>query len=99
MVLGLFGSLLQCGGIERANRLIGAVLTEMACDQGQRCELLSLNEPSGPLSFVMAGRPYPGPGFWRRKLRFVAPDLKGGPRIPGAFVAQPNPGPPVRVSG
>src|SRR5438105_3021705 len=90
MVLGLFGSLLQCGGIERANRLIGAVLTEMACEQGQTCELLSLNEPSGPLSFVMGGRQCSGIGFGREKLRFVARALKVAPRVRVAFVAHPN---------
>ena len=90
MILGLFGSLLQCGGIERANRLIGAVLTEMAREQGQTCELLSLNEPSGPLSFVMGGRQCSGTGFGREKLRFVARALKVAPRVRVAFVAHPN---------
>ena len=90
MVLGLFGSLLQCGGIERANRLIGAVLTEMARDQGQRCELLSLNEPPGPLSFVMGGRQYSGIGFGRQKLKFVVRALRLAPRVRVAYLAHPN---------
>ncbi|PYU98548.1 MAG: hypothetical protein DMG26_18390 [Acidobacteria bacterium] len=90
MVLGLFGSLLQCGGIERANRLIGAVLTEMARDQGQTCELLSLNEPPGPLSFVMGGRQYSGIGFGRQKLKFVVRALRLAPRVRVAYLAHPN---------
>src|SRR5437667_44913 len=73
MILGLFGSLLQCGGIERANRLIGAVLTEMAREQGQTCELLSLNEPSGPLSSVMGGRQCSGTGFGLEPPRPATP--------------------------
>src|SRR5207249_12014864 len=64
--------------------------TRRSSDLGQTCELLSLNEPPGPLSFVMAGRQYSGIGFGRQKLKFVVRALRLAPRVRVAYLAHPN---------
>ena len=89
MVLGLFGSLLRHGGVERVNRLAGAVLAEMAQDNGEPYRLLSLNEARGSFSFVVDGREYSGTGWGRSKARFVAHalGLARGARI--AYLGHP----------
>ena len=90
VVLGLFGSFLQFGGIERANRLAGAVLTEMARERGQPCQLFSLNEAPGTHVVAMDGHPYSVRGFGRNKLRFVARAMGLAPRVRLAYLAHPS---------
>ncbi|HLW78077.1 MAG TPA: glycosyltransferase family 4 protein [Terriglobia bacterium] len=75
MVLGLFGSLLEHGGIERHNRIVGVALSEIARERGEECELLSLNDGPGVVSYAVAGREYPATGFGRSKARLVAHTL------------------------
>jgi phosphatidylinositol alpha-1,6-mannosyltransferase len=90
MVLGVFGSLLQCGGIERANRLAAAVLTEMARERGQTAHLLSLNEAPGAHAFALDGHQYSVLGFGRHKLKCTAHALRLAPQVQVAYLAHPN---------
>ena len=90
MVIGVFGYLIEPGGIERVNRLAGAVLTRMAEAQNEGCELLSLNDPSGPITFEVSGRRYAGTAFGRHKAKLVARALRLAPRTRIAYLGHPN---------
>ena len=90
MVLGLFGSLLDDGGIERMNRAAGAVLQEVAQSHGEACQLLSLNDGPGPMSFELNGRRHSGTGFGRRKAKFATQALRLSRPARIAYIGHPN---------
>jgi phosphatidyl-myo-inositol dimannoside synthase len=90
MVLGLFGHLVEPGGVERVNRLVGAVLRGMAEVQNEGCELLSLNDPPGPITFEVSGRRYSGTGFGRHKAKLAARALRLAFRTRVAYLGHPN---------
>ncbi len=90
MVLGLFGQLVEPGGVERVNRLAAAVLTGMAEARNEACELLSLNDPSGPIAFEVSGRRYAGTAFGRHKMKLAARALRLAPRTRIAYLGHPN---------
>jgi phosphatidyl-myo-inositol dimannoside synthase len=93
MVLGLFGSLSEHGGMERANRLAASVLAEMAHEEGQACELLSLNDGPGRLCFAVGGRQYSSLGFGRSKVRLLSHALGLAPHVHVAYLGTSNFGP------
>ncbi|HEV2493925.1 MAG TPA: glycosyltransferase family 4 protein [Terriglobia bacterium] len=90
MVLGLFGHLVEPGGVERVNRLVGAVLAGMAEAHHEGCELLGLNDPSGAITFEVGGRRYAGTGFGRHKAELVARALRLASRTRLAYLGHPN---------
>ncbi|HKS95568.1 MAG TPA: glycosyltransferase family 4 protein [Terriglobia bacterium] len=90
MVLGLFGHLVEPGGVERVNRLAGAVLAGLAEAHHEECELLSLNDPPGEIAFEVGGRRYTGAAFGRQKARLVARALRLAPRARLAYLGHPN---------
>ena len=90
VVLGVFGSLLDHGGIERHNRIAGVALNQIARERGEACELLSLNDGPGPIVYTVAGREYPGTGFGRSKPRLIAHALSLARRSSAAYLGHNN---------
>lgn len=90
VVLGVFGSLLEHGGIERHNRIVSVVLEEIARERGEECELLSLNDGPGPITFTVAGREYSAAGFGRHKVGLVSHALGKARRTSVAYLGHNN---------
>jgi phosphatidyl-myo-inositol dimannoside synthase len=90
MFLGVFGSLLGYGGIERANRLTAAALTQLARERMQPCWILSLNDAPGVHSFVVGGLSCSYTGFARNKAKLTIRALGMAFRIRVAFLGHPN---------
>lgn len=90
MFLGVFGGLQGYGGIERANRLTAAVLTQMAQERRQPCWILSLNDAPGVHSLVVDGLSCPYTGFGRNKAELTVRALAMASRIRIAFIGHPN---------
>ena len=90
MFLGLFGCLLQYGGIERAGRLTGAAMTHIANAQGEPCQLLSLNDAAGVHSFTVDKLQCSCIGFGHNKLKFVTHALGVARRARVVFLGHTN---------
>jgi len=90
MVLGLFGHLVEPGGVERVNRLTGAVLAGLAEAHHEECELLSLNDSPGAIAFEVGGRRLSGTAFGRHKAKLVVRALRLAPRTRLAYFGHPN---------
>jgi glycosyltransferase involved in cell wall biosynthesis len=81
MILGLFPELLPAGGVQRICRHAAAVLYRYAEERGERCTLLSLNDPEGHRTVRVGDAEFPFEGFGRKKVRFAMTVLAAGHRI------------------
>ncbi len=90
MFLGIFGGLSGHGGIERANRLTAAVLTQMARERMQPCWILSLNDTPGVQSLTVDGLSCSYAGFGRNKTKLIARALGLAFRTRVVFIGHPN---------
>jgi phosphatidylinositol alpha-1,6-mannosyltransferase len=70
-IVGLFPELLGIGGVQEAGRLTAAALSEIALGRGCSVDFLTINDPAGPHSLAIAGRPISFRGFGRAKMSFV----------------------------
>ena len=74
-IIGLFPELLGVGGIQEAGRMTAAALREMALRHNWSTDFLSLNDPQGEHSLLVAEHAIPFSGFGRGKFRFLLSGL------------------------
>jgi phosphatidylinositol alpha-1,6-mannosyltransferase len=90
MIVGLFPSILQSGGIQRVSQHIGTVLQSLAHDRDCECHLLSLNDPVGDHSLQINDLNLRIRGFGRDKKQFALTALKLTHRNDLIYIGHPN---------
>ncbi len=91
MVIGLFPELLAPGGIQRASRHIGTVLSAFALERGLSYRFLSLNDPAGLHTIQVGEHDFVASGFRRAKFGFALTALRASRRHASLVVAaHPN---------
>ena len=84
MIVALFTELAAGGGVQRAGRLTAAALTSFAARHGEKCILLSLNDPLHAPPLRVGSQDIVFTGFAHSKAAFVVSAVRGalqGPRI------------------
>ncbi len=90
MVLGVFTSLGEVGGVQQVGRHAGAVLWEEARARGGSCALFSLNDKPGTNSFFVAEAEYSYRGFGRQKTKLIARLAQLAPKLKVAYLGHPH---------
>jgi phosphatidylinositol alpha-1,6-mannosyltransferase len=90
MIVGLFPSILQSGGIQRVSRHAAIVLHEIANSRGSSCHLLSLNDPSGEGFLKSDNFNLKILGFGRDKKQFSLAALRLVKKSDLVYIAHPN---------
>jgi phosphatidylinositol alpha-1,6-mannosyltransferase len=90
MWIGLFPELSEVGGIQQMSRHAGAVLTKLALEGNQRCELLGLNDPRGPASFRVGPDQFSFTGMGRDKLALFSHLLRAAPQLDILYLGHVN---------
>lgn len=96
-VVGLFPELLGIGGIQEASRQTVRALQNILVRRGWSTSYLGLNDPTGPQTLEVEGRPIRLRGYQRSKARFVARALLLARKKPLiVLAAHPNLADPAR---
>lgn len=90
MIIGLFTSILQSGGIQRVNRHIGTVLQALAHDRDYECHLLSLNDSVGDHCFQTDDSNLKIRGFGRNKKQFALTAFRLTQKNDLIYIGHPN---------
>ncbi|HBB86430.1 MAG TPA: hypothetical protein DC047_02310 [Blastocatellia bacterium] len=90
MIVGLFPSLLQTGGIQRVSQHVATVLNEIALSRGCSCHLLSLNDPPGEGRMESRDLNLKILGFGRDKKQFSLAALSLVKKDNLVYIGHPN---------